>query len=72
MAVLLAQHHEEVALDINPARVARLNVRQPTVDDADVANVGSMGLLLQAKKAGLIAAVAPLLELLNVSPVYWV
>ena len=37
MAVLLAQHHEVVALDIDPVRVARLKARQPTVDDADVA-----------------------------------
>lgn len=38
MAVLLAQHHEVVALDIDPARVALLNARQPTVQDADVAH----------------------------------
>ena len=37
MAVLLAQHHEVTSLDIDAARVARLNARQPTVDDADVA-----------------------------------
>jgi UDPglucose 6-dehydrogenase len=37
MAVLLAQHHDVTALDIDPARVARLNARLPTVDDADVA-----------------------------------
>ncbi len=37
MAVLLAQHHNVTALDIDPARVARLNARLPTVDDADVA-----------------------------------
>lgn len=35
-----------------------------------IATVGSMGVLLRAKKAGLIAAVAPLLELLNDSPVF--
>jgi UDPglucose 6-dehydrogenase len=37
MAVLLAQEHEVVALDIDPTRVARLNARLPTVEDADVA-----------------------------------
>ncbi len=37
MAVLLSQHHEVVALDIDPARVAKLNARQPTVEDDDVA-----------------------------------
>ena len=37
MAVLLAQHHEVVSLDIDPARVALLNARQPTVEDEDVA-----------------------------------
>lgn len=37
MSVLLAQHHEVVSLDIDPARVARLNARQPTVEDDDVA-----------------------------------
>ena len=35
-----------------------------------ITTVGSMGVLLQAKKVGLIAAVAPLLELLNDSPVF--
>jgi UDP-glucose 6-dehydrogenase len=37
LALLLAQHHDVTALDIDPARVARLNARLPTVDDADVA-----------------------------------
>ncbi len=38
LALLLAQHHDVVALDIDPARVARLNARQPSVAEADVAN----------------------------------
>jgi UDPglucose 6-dehydrogenase len=36
MAVLLAQHHEVIALDIDTTRVAKLNARQPTVVDEDV------------------------------------
>jgi uncharacterized protein len=35
-----------------------------------IATVGSMGVLLRAKQLGLIAAVAPLLDLLNDSPVF--
>ena len=38
LALLLAQQHDVTALDIDPARVARLNARLPTVDDADVAD----------------------------------
>jgi len=35
-AVLLAQHNEVLALDIDPVKVARINSRQSTVDDADI------------------------------------
>jgi UDPglucose 6-dehydrogenase len=35
--MLLAQHHEVVALDIDAAKVAKLNARQATIDDPDIA-----------------------------------
>ena len=36
MAVLLAQHHEVVALDVVPAKVEQINHRQSPIDDADI------------------------------------
>jgi len=35
-AVLLAQHNQVVALDIDPVKVAKINNRESTVDDADI------------------------------------
>jgi UDPglucose 6-dehydrogenase len=36
MAVLLAQHNQVTALDIDAARVDRINQRQSTVADAEI------------------------------------
>ena len=36
MAVLLAQHHDVVALDIVPAKVEQINRRQSPIEDADI------------------------------------
>jgi UDPglucose 6-dehydrogenase len=37
-AVLLAQHNQVVALDVDPARVAKINNRQSTVEDAEMSD----------------------------------
>ncbi len=36
MAVLLAQHNQVVALDINPQRVAQINAKQSPIEDVDI------------------------------------
>jgi UDPglucose 6-dehydrogenase len=36
LAVLLAQHNDVVVLDVDPARVEKVNNKQPTVADADI------------------------------------
>lgn len=35
-AMLLAQHHEVVALDIAPEKIMMLNRKQSPIDDADI------------------------------------
>ena len=35
-----------------------------------IKTIGSMGVLLQAKRAGLVASIAPLLALIDASPVF--
>ena len=36
IAVLLAQHNEVVALDVNATRVAQVNARHPPIEDAEI------------------------------------
>jgi UDPglucose 6-dehydrogenase len=37
-AILLAQHHEVVALDVVSAKVEQINCKQPPIEDADIAH----------------------------------
>jgi len=37
-AMLLTQHHEVVAIDILPSKVALFNAKQPPIEDTDITN----------------------------------